>query len=107
MAAIDVISANLPILRELRDRMGQLDLADRVGVSRRTIARLENAEVADPGVDLMGRIGKELGVSLSLLTESEVEATWIALPADVVERLASEEAPKVLDAMIRAARHPR
>lgn len=107
MAVIDVISANLPILRELRDRMGQLDLAQRVGVSRRTIARLENAEVADPGVDLMGRIAKELGVSLSVLTESEVEATWLALPKDVVERLASNEGPKVLDAMIAAARHPR
>jgi transcriptional regulator with XRE-family HTH domain len=107
MAVIDVISANLPVLRELRDRMGQLELAERVGVSRRTIARLENAEVTDPGVDLMGRIGKELGVSLAVMTESEVEPVWLALPKDVVERLASEEAPEMLDAMIRAARHPR
>ena len=84
--------------------MGQLELAERVGVSRRTIARLENAEVADPGVDLIGRIGKELGVSLALLTETEVEPIWLALPRDVVERLASDEAPKVLDAMVRAAR---
>ena len=64
MAAIDVISANLPILRELRNRIGQLELADRVGVSRRTIARLEKAEVADPGVDLMSRIATELGATL-------------------------------------------
>ena len=107
MAVIDVVSANLPILRELRDRMGQLELAEHVGVSRRTIARLENAEVADPGVDLMGRIARELGVSLAVLTESEVEPIWLALPKDVVERLTSNEAPAVLDAMIRAARHPR
>ena len=107
MALIDVISANLPILRELRNRMGQLGLAQRVGVSRRTIARLENAEVADPGVDLMGRIGKELGVSVALLTECELQEITVALPEDVCKKLASKQAPEVLDAMVRAARHPR
>ncbi len=107
MPAIDVISANLPILRELRERIGQLELAGRVGVSRRTIARLENAEVTDPGVDLMARIGRELGVSLGVLTECEVEAAMIPLPKDVCAKLKSDEGPKVLDAMIRAARAPR
>jgi len=107
MALIHVISANLPVLRELRDRIGQLELAERVGVSRRTIARLENAEVNDPGVELMGRIGRELGVSLAVLTEGEVQAVTIALPKDVCGLLASDEAPEVLDAMVRAARHPR
>lgn len=107
MAVIDVISANLPILRELRDRIGQLELAERVGVSRRTIARLENAEVTDPGVDLMSRIAKELGVSLAVLTENDVEAVTIALPKDVAGLLASKEGPEALDAMVRAARHPR
>ena len=104
---IDVISANLPVLRELRKRVGQLELAQRVGVSRRTIARLENTEVADPGVDLMARIAKELGVSLSLLTEHKLRAVTIALPDDVCKRLASDKAPDVLDAMVRAARHAR
>ena len=46
-----ILATNLRVLRELRGRLGQLELAQRVGVSRRTIARLENAEVADPGVD--------------------------------------------------------
>ena len=107
MAAIDVISANLPILRELRSRIGQLDLSQRVGVSRRTIARLENAEVADPGVDLMRRIAQELGVTLALLTESELRAVTLALPEDVCEGLGSKEGAEILDAMVRAARHPR
>jgi transcriptional regulator with XRE-family HTH domain len=106
MAAIDVISANLPILRELHNRSGQLDLARRVGVSRRTIARLENAEVTDPGVDLMGRIAKELGVSLSLITESKLRAVTLALPEDVCDRLETAEGPGILEAMVRAARHP-
>jgi len=107
MAAIDVISANLPILRELSNRIGQLDIAQRVGISRRTIARLENAEVADPGVDLMRRIAQELGVTLTLLTESKLRAVTLALPEDVCERLGSAEGAEVLDAMVRAARHPR
>jgi transcriptional regulator with XRE-family HTH domain len=107
MAAIDVISANLPILREVRSRMGQLALAQRVGISRRTLARLENAEVADPGVDLLGRIAKELGVSLSLVTHSEVRAVTLPLPEDVCDRLGSTQGPEILDAMIRAARHAR
>ena len=103
MAAIDVISANLPILRELRSRIGQLDLAQRVGVSRRTIARLENAEVADPGVDLMSRIAEQLGVTLSLVTESKLRAVTIALPEELCQRLASGDGPQILEAMVRAA----
>jgi len=107
MAAVDVISANLPILRELCDRIGQLELAQKVGVSRRTIARLENAEVADPGVELMTHIGSELGVTLPVLTERLLQAMTLALPEDVCTLLASPEGPQTLEAMIRAARHPR
>ena len=103
MAAIHVISANLPILRELRNRIGQLELAQRVGVSRRTIARLENAEVADPGVDLMSRIASELGVTLSLVTESRLQAMTLALPEEICDRLASAGGPELLETMVRAA----
>ena len=104
MATIDVVSANLPILRELRARLGQQALAERVGVSRRTIARLESGEVTDPGVDLMSRVAAELGVTLALLTDSPVRAVTLPLPEDVCDRLSSCEAPAMLDAMIRAAR---
>ena len=103
MASVDVISANLPILRELCDRIGQLELAQKVGVSRRTIARLENAEVADPGVDLMSRIATELGVTLSLVTENKLRAVTLALPDEICERLASSEGPELLETMVRAA----
>lgn len=104
MPAINVISANLPVLRELRNRIGQLELAEQVGVSRRTIARLENAEVADPGIDLIARIASALGVSLAVLTERKVERVALALPGDVCKRLASKDRAEVLDAMIQAAR---
>lgn len=104
MTMNDVISANLPMLRELRDRIGQLELAARVGVSRRTIARLENAEVTDPGIVLISRIAAELGVSLALLTGHELEPLTLPLPGDVCERLKSPRGPETLDAMVRAAR---
>lgn len=107
MASINVISANLPVLREICDRIGQLELAQKVGVSRRTIARLEKAEVADPGLDLMSRIGSALGVTLPVLTERTLRAVTLALPEDVCNLLASPEGPQTLDAMIRAARHLR
>jgi transcriptional regulator with XRE-family HTH domain len=104
MASIDVISANLPILRELRNRIGQHDLAERVGVSRRTIARLESGEVADPGVDLMRRIANELRVSLAHLTETRIRAVTLPLPEDICARLESEDASAILEAMVRSAR---
>lgn len=96
MAAIDVISANLPILRELRGRITQYDLAERVGVSRRTIARLESGDVADPGVDLMSRIAAELGVSLAYLTRAPLRAVTLPIPADLCDRL---DDPATLDAI--------
>lgn len=107
MTVIDVISVNLPLLRELRGRVGQLELAERVGVSRRTIARLESGDVGDPGLALLSRIAAELEVSLALLTEATVELRTLPLPNDVCEQLDSAEGPAVLDAMIRAARQPR
>jgi transcriptional regulator with XRE-family HTH domain len=51
MDVTKILAANLRVLRELRGKLGQLELGQRVGVSRRTIARLESAEVGDPGVD--------------------------------------------------------
>ena len=104
MASIDVISANLPILRELRNRIGQHELAERVGVSRRTIARLESGEVADPGVDLMHRIASQLGVRLSHLTETRIRAITLPMPEDICARLESEDAALILEVMIRSAR---
>lgn len=107
MSVIDVISVNLPLLRELRGRVGQLELAERVGVSRRTIARLENGEVSDPGLALIGRIADELEVSLGLLTEATIELRSLPLPNDVCKQLDSAQGPAILDAMIRAARNQR
>ena len=99
----DVISANLPVLRELRDRVGQSELSERVGVSRRTIARIENGEVADPVVHLSRRIADALGVTLAMLTEAKLQSVTLPLPEQLCARLRSAEGPALLEAMIRAA----
>ena len=102
MQSIDVISANLPLLRELRGRLGQLELAEQVGVSRITIARLEGGEVADPGVDLARRLAEALGVTLSMLTESRLRALTLPLPKKLCDRLSGPEGTKLLEKMVRA-----
>ncbi len=104
MGSIDVISVNLPILRELRGRVGQQELAERVGVSRRTIARLESGEVTDPGVDLMRRIAGELRVTLAHLTEKPLRQVTLALPEDICARLDSGDGAAILEAVVRVVR---
>jgi transcriptional regulator with XRE-family HTH domain len=92
-----VLAANLRVLRELRG-LSQLDLAEQVGLSRRTIARLEAADVADPGVDQVKNLARVLGVSVSLLIEAKLTTTTIPVPLDRLERIDA----RTLDRMLRA-----
>lgn len=102
-SAKKTIATNLPVLREICGRLGQLELAQQVGVSRRTIARLEAGEVADPGVEQLQRIAKALGVTLQLLAEQPLVPATIAVPKHVRDRLTGKDGPKVLQRMIDAA----
>ncbi|MDH5493320.1 MAG: helix-turn-helix domain-containing protein [Myxococcales bacterium] len=104
MSSRSVIAVNLRVLRELRDRMGQLELAERVGVSRRTIARLENAEVADPGIDQVRALAAALGVTLRMLSEQRLVGLSLPLPEDVRARLCSGEGPALLERIIHLIR---
>ncbi len=97
------IAENLPVLREICGRIGQLELAQQVGVSRRTIARLEAGEVADPGVEQLQRIARVLGVTLELLAEQPLVPLTIAVPKHVRDRLGQKDGAKVLARMIDAA----
>lgn len=97
-----ILATNLRVLRELRDRLGQLELADRVGVSRRTIARLENAEIADPGVEQVRGIAHALAVPFELIISRRLVCVTLPLPFDIRERLESEEGPELLARMVRA-----
>ena len=100
MPVRDVIAANLRTLRAIR-RLGQQELADRVGVSRRTIARLENAEVGDPGIEQVSALAAALGVTVELLTRQPLVAVRIPVPEALRDRLESPEGPALLERMAR------
>ncbi|MEA2785544.1 MAG: Helix-turn-helix domain, partial [Candidatus Eremiobacteraeota bacterium] len=44
------------ISERAQSRLSQADLADRAGVSRYTIVRLESGDYANPGLELLGKI---------------------------------------------------
>lgn len=102
MASRDVIARNLRTLRELRG-LSQLELAQRVGVSRRTVARLEAAEIADPGIDQMRDVARVLGVTLEMICEQRLVPVDLPVPEDVRDLLAGEHGARVLAEMVRAA----
>ena len=101
MAVKDVISANLPVLRELRGRMGQAELAERVGISRRTLARLEAGEVNDPGVELVQQLAAALGVPLSALGDESLVLEQIALPKSACDRARTARGWRAIVAALR------
>ena len=101
MQLTKILATNLRVLRELRGRLGQLELAQRVGVSRRTIARLENAEVADPGVEQVRALAGELGVTFDLLVTRQLISTTLPLPLEQSQRLEGPEGPELIARIVR------
>ena len=98
MTLAQTLAENLRVLRALRG-MSQLDLARAAGSSRRTIARLEAADIADPGVDQVTQLARALGVTLAMLAEGPLVTVTIPVPPGVRDSLAD---PAALDRMIRA-----
>ena len=101
MDVTKILAANLRVLRELRGKLGQLELGQRVGVSRRTIARLESAEVGDPGVDQVRGLADALSVPFDLLVTRRLVPVTLPVPTDVRERLQSDEAAELLAKIVR------
>ncbi len=94
------LGKNLRLLRELRGRMGQQELAQSVGVSRRTIARLENEDVADPGLDQALRLAETLEVSVTLLATRSLTTVTLPLPEELAERLRGAQGALLLDRIV-------
>jgi transcriptional regulator with XRE-family HTH domain len=90
MSTKDVIAANLRTLRKVRG-LSQPELAAKVGISPRTIARLEAAQVADPSINHVRDLARALGVTVDLLSESELLPLTIAVPARVKHVLDTPE----------------
>ena len=80
MATKDVIAGNLRTLRKVRG-LSQPELAALVGISPRTIARLEAGQVADPSINHVRDLARALGVTVDMLSESELVPLTIAVPS--------------------------
>jgi transcriptional regulator with XRE-family HTH domain len=91
----DVIAANLRTLRKVRG-LSQPELAQKVGISPRTIARLEAGQVADPSINHVRALARSLGVTVDLLSESELAPLTIAVPAKLRDILETPEGLELL-----------
>jgi transcriptional regulator with XRE-family HTH domain len=95
MSTKDVIAGNLRTLRKVRG-LSQPELAAKVGISPRTIARLEAAQVADPSINHVRDLARALGVTVDLLSESELLPLTIAVPARLKQVLDTPEGLSLL-----------
>ena len=99
MSTKDVIAANLRTLRKVRG-LSQPELAAKVGISPRTIARLEAAQVADPSINHVRDLARALGVTVDLLSESELMPLTIAVPAQLKKVLDTPEGLSLLSELL-------
>jgi transcriptional regulator with XRE-family HTH domain len=83
------------ISERAQSRLSQADLADRAGVSRYTIVRLESGDYANPGLELLGKIAGALCVGVhDLLAPIEID-----MPSDAeLERRAAAPRSEFIDA---------
>src|SRR5688500_8986490 len=95
----DVIALNLRTLRKVRG-LSQPELAARVGISPRTLARLEAGEVADPSINHVRALSRALGVTVDLLSECELKPLTIAVPAELRDTLDTPEGLAMLAELV-------
>ena len=99
MSTKDVIAVNLRTLRKVRG-LSQPELAAKVGVSPRTIARLEAAQVADPSINHVRELARALGVTVDLLSECALEPLTIAVPVKLRDVLNTPEGLALLSELL-------
>jgi transcriptional regulator with XRE-family HTH domain len=99
MSTKDVIAANLRTLRKVRG-LSQPELAAKVGISPRTIARLEAAQVADPSINHVRELARALGVTVDLLSECALEPLTIAVPVKLRDVLDTPEGLALLSELL-------
>ncbi len=99
MVTKDVIATNLRTLRKVRG-LSQPELAARVGISPRTVARLEAAQVADPSINHVKSLSRALGVTVDLLTETELRPITIAVPDEVKDLLETSDGLALLSELM-------
>jgi transcriptional regulator with XRE-family HTH domain len=95
MAPTDTIAANLRTLRKLRE-MPQQELAEKVGISPRTLARLEHGEVGDPGIGQVRALAQCLGVTVDWFTAERLVPLTVAVPERVAQVLGGPDGARIL-----------
>jgi len=80
--------------------LSQPELAAKVGISPRTIARLEAAQVADPSINHVRDLARALGVTVDLLSESELLPVTIAVPSHMRDILETSEGMSLLSELL-------
>jgi transcriptional regulator with XRE-family HTH domain len=99
MSTKDVIATNLRTLRKVRG-LSQPELAAKVGISPRTIARLEAGQVADPSINHVRDLARALGVTVDLISESELVPLTIAVPVELKQVLDTPEGLAMVSELI-------
>lgn len=89
------IADNIRTLRKLRE-LPQQELAERVGVSPRTLARLEHGEVSDPGIGQVRALADVLGVTVDWLSNEKLTSVTLAVPEKVAKALQGPDGPRLL-----------
>jgi transcriptional regulator with XRE-family HTH domain len=89
LAPQETLRAHL-ISERARKRFSQADLADRAGISRYTVIRLESGVYANPGLELLAKLARALGVGVHDLLEPISEPS---MPSDE-ELLVRANAPQ-------------
>lgn len=95
MPSKNAIADNIRTLRKLRD-LPQQDLAEQVGVSPRTLARLEHGEVSDPGIGQVRALAQALGVTVDWLSNEKLVSVTLPVPQKVAHALQGPQGPRLL-----------
>lgn len=91
------LSANL-ISERARQRLSQAELAKRAVVSRHTIVRLESADYANPGLELLDKIARALGVSVHELLRPAAYEEVVADDEELLRRMETSTDADFVDA---------
>jgi transcriptional regulator with XRE-family HTH domain len=93
-SALEALRVNT-ILGRARTRLSQTDLAERAGISRPTVSRIERAACRDVGLDTIERIAGALGVDVASLFVLDLETR---VDDNELARRAAAPASEFLDA---------
>ena len=95
-AALEALRVNV-VVERARARLSQDQLAQRAGISRPTLSRIERGAAADVGISVVQRIADALGVSVTSLFERAPAARYES-DEEIAHRIATARPEDFIDA---------